>query len=114
MVATFLWPASNITLPIGKDGCQLENEVRKMFGAHCGPVASLAPAFGMISSELLSRATFTIAIATPECTVPTTTSTFSRPTRRFMLSVPASGFDSSSTCTKVISRPPSLPPFCST
>ena len=42
---------------------------------------------------LVSRATFTIAMATPECTVPTTTSTFSRPTRRFMLSVAASGFE---------------------
>ena len=110
----FLWPAFAITLPIGKAGCQFENEVRKMFGAQAGPVASFAPAFGMMSSVLVSRATFTIAMATPECTVPTTTSTFSRPTRRFMLSVAASGFDSSSTCTKATWRPPSLPPFCST
>ena len=59
-----------------------------------------------------SRATFTIAMATPECTVPTTTSTFSRPTRRFMLSVAASGLDSSSTLMNCTSRPPSLRPFC--
>ena len=49
-----------------------------MFGAHSNPVASLAPALGMINSVPLSRATFTIAVATPECTVPITTSTFSR------------------------------------
>ena len=64
-----------------------------MFGAHIGPVASFAPAFGMIRSVLVSLATLTIAMATPECTVPTTTSTFSRPTSRFMLSVAASGFE---------------------
>ena len=114
MVATFLMPASAITLPIGNVVCQFENEVRKMFGAQAGPVASLAPALGMISRVLVSRATFTIAMATPECTVPTTTSTFSRPTSRFMLSVAASGLDLSSTWTKEMARPPSLPPFCST
>ena len=42
-----------------------------MFGAHIGPVIASAPAFGMISSVLVSRATLAIASATPECTVPT-------------------------------------------
>ena len=93
MVTALRRPSSNITLPIGWQTCQLEKDVRKMCGAHIGPVASLTPALGMISGVLVSRATFTIAIATPECTVPTTRSTFSRPTRRFMLSVALSGLD---------------------
>ncbi len=33
-VTTLRWPLSYITLPIGCAGCQLENDVRKMFGAH--------------------------------------------------------------------------------
>src|SRR4029077_11089170 len=64
-VTTLRWPLSYITLPIGWAGCQLVNEVRKMFGAHWLPVAALAPALGMMSSVLLSRATLTIAITTP-------------------------------------------------
>src|ERR1043166_2085532 len=95
MVMTLRWPASYITLPIGKHGCQLVKDVRQMFGAHIARVTSLAPAFGTTSIVLVSFATFAIAIATPECTVPTTTSTLSRPTRRFMLSVPFAGSDSS-------------------
>ena len=70
MVITLRWPASYITLPIGKQGCQLVNEVRQMFGAHSARVISFAPAFGTISSVLVSRATLAIAITTPECTVP--------------------------------------------
>ena len=37
-----------------------------MLVAQSGPVASFTPAFGMISIVLVSRATFTIAMATPE------------------------------------------------
>src|SRR5206468_539260 len=76
-VTAVLCPFSAATFPIARAGCELENDVRKMFGAHMGPVISSAPAFGMIKSALLSRAAFAIAIATPECTVPTTTSTLS-------------------------------------
>jgi hypothetical protein len=32
-VMTFLMPRSAITLPIGQDGCQMENDARKIFGA---------------------------------------------------------------------------------
>ena len=49
-----------------------------MFGAHIGPVTASAPALGTISSVPVSLATLAIAIATPECTVPTITSTLSR------------------------------------
>jgi hypothetical protein len=45
-VTTLRWPLSYITLPIGCAGCQLENDVRKMFGAHWPPVAALAPRSG--------------------------------------------------------------------
>ena len=84
--------------------------MRKMFGAHIGPVMSSAPAFGMISSVLLSRATFAIASATPECTVPISTSTLSRLISLLALSGAFAGSDSSSTVKYSISRPPSLPP----
>ncbi len=66
-----------------------------------------------MSSVLLSRATFDIASATPECTVPTSTSTWSRLMSLFALSGALAGSDSSSTVKYSISRPPSLPPFSS-
>ena len=81
-----------------------------MFGAHIGPVIASAPAFGMISSVLLSFAALAIASATPECTVPTSTSTLSRLISLLTLSVAFDGSDSSSTLKYWISRPPSLPP----
>ncbi len=68
-----------------------------MFGAHWPPVAALAPALGMISKVPLSRATLTIAMTTPECTVPISTSTLSRCTSLLALSVALDGSDSSST-----------------
>ncbi len=67
----------------------------------------------MISSVPLSRATLTIAITTPECTVPISTSTLSRWTSLFALSVAFDGSDSSSTVKYSIARPPSVPPFSS-
>ena len=78
IVTAVFFFCSAITLPIAMPSCELENDVRKTFGAHSGPVMSSAPALGMISSVLLSRATFDIASATPEWTVPTSTSTLSR------------------------------------
>ena len=53
------------TLPIGKDGCQLEKEVRKIFGAQSAPVAASRPALGMINSVLVSLAILTMPICTP-------------------------------------------------
>jgi hypothetical protein len=76
--------------------------------AHSGPVISSAPALGMMSSVLLSRATLDIASATPECTVPTSTSTWSRLTSLFALSGAFAGSDSSSTVKYSISRPRSF------
>jgi len=64
----------------------------------------------MMSSVLLSLATLAMAIATPECTVPTSTSTWSRLTSLLALSEPLAGSDSSSTLKYSISRPASLPP----
>ena len=58
----------------------------------------------------MSFATLAIAIATPECTVPTSTSTLSRLISLLTLSVALAGSDSSSTLKYSISRPPSLPP----
>ena len=81
-----------------------------MFGAHNGPVATPTPALGMRCSVPDSRVTRIIAAATPECTVPITTSTLSRVTRRLTLSVALDGSDSSSTLKNSISRPPNLPP----
>ena len=85
-----------------------------MFGAHSGPVSSSAPALGTIISVLVSRATFAMASATPECTVPTRTSTRSRFTSLFTFSVALAGSDSSSTVKNSTARPPSLPPLPST
>jgi hypothetical protein len=65
-VTTFLRPLSAMTLPIGWAGCQLAGDVRKTLGAHCPPVAALAPALGIRSSVFVSRATLTMAITTPE------------------------------------------------
>jgi hypothetical protein len=59
----------------------------------------------MIRSVPLSRATLTIAITTPECTVPSSTSTLSRCTSLFALSVALDGSDSSSTVKYSIARP---------
>ena len=81
-----------------------------MFCAHIGPVTASAPALGTISRVFESRATLAIAIATPECTVPTTTSTLSRLISLLTLSVALAGSDSSSTTKYSISRPPNLPP----
>ena len=58
-----------------------------MLAPHIGPVIASAPAFGMISSVLLSFAALAIASATPECTVPTSTSTLSRLISLLTLSV---------------------------
>jgi hypothetical protein len=88
----------------------LENELLKMFCAHMGPVTATAPAFGMMRSVSLSLATLAIAMATPECTVPTSTSTLSRLMSLFTLSVAFAGSLSSSTFTYSISRPPMRPP----
>ena len=85
-----------------------------MFGAHIGPVTASAPAFGTIEQRVVSFAALAIAIATPECTVPTTTSTLSRLISLPTLSVAFAGSDSSSTLKYSISRPPSLPPFSCT
>ena len=104
---------SAITLPIAMPICELEKDVRNTFAAQSGPVISSAPALGMISRVLLSRATLDIARATPECTVPTSTSTWSRLMSLFALSGALAGSDSSSTVKYSISRPPSLPPFSS-
>ena len=81
-----------------------------MLAPHIGPVIASAPAFGMTSSVLLSLAALAIASATPECTVPTSTSTLSRLISLLTLSVAFDGSDSSSTLKYWISRPPSLPP----
>ena len=81
-----------------------------MFAPHIGPVIASAPAFGITSSVLLSFAAFAIASATPECTVPTRTSTLSRLISLLTLSVAFAGSDSSSTLKYCTSRPPSLPP----
>jgi hypothetical protein len=110
IVTAVLYPFSAATMPMASPGCELENETRKMFGAHSGPVASSTPALGMISSVLLSRAAFTIAICTPEWTVPTMTSTLSRLMSLLTLSAPFAGSDSSTTVTYSSTRPPSLPP----
>ena len=85
-----------------------------MFGAHSGPVSSSAPALGTIISVLLPRATLAMAIATPECTVPTSTSTPSRLTSLLAFSVALAGSDSSSTVAYDTDAPPSMPPFSST
>ena len=69
-----------------------------------------APAFGTISSVLLSLAALAMASATPECTVPTSTSTWSRLISLLTLSVALDGSLSSSTLKYWISRPASLPP----
>jgi hypothetical protein len=74
----------------------------------------LAPALGTIIRVLVSRATLAMASATPEWTVPTSTSTLSRETSFLAFSVALAGLDSSSTVKYSTSRPPSLPPFSST
>jgi hypothetical protein len=65
--------------------------LRKMLGAHMRPVTASAPALGTISSVPLSLATLAMAMATPECTVPTSTSTLSRLTSLLTLSVALAG-----------------------
>ncbi len=85
-----------------------------MLGAHMGPVTASAPALGTIIRVPLSLATLAIAIATPECTLPTSTSTLSRLISLLTLSVALEGSDSSSTLTNSISRPLSLPPCSAT
>ena len=99
-----------MTLPSGWIGCQLENEVRKMLDEHIGPVMSSAPAFGISSRVPVSLAILAMPSATPEWTVPTSTSTLSRCTSRLVFSGALAGLDSSSTAKYSISRPPSLPP----
>src|SRR5258708_1669075 len=110
IVTAFLWPISAATLPIGNPGCQLLNEVRKMLGAHSLPVASPTPALGISSVACSSRATCTIAPATPEWTVPTRISTFSPTTSLLAFCAPLAGPLSAASLTYRTSRPPSLPP----
>ncbi len=57
---------SAITLPIAMPICEFENDVRNTLAAQSGPVMSSAPALGMTSSVLVSRATLAMARATPE------------------------------------------------
>jgi hypothetical protein len=85
-----------------------------MLGAHMGPVTASAPALGTMSTVPLSFAALAMAMATPECTVPTITSTLSRLMSLLTLSVALAGSDSSSTLKYSISRPASLPPCSST
>ena len=73
-------------------------------------MAKVAKETGTLLIVPVSFATFAIAIATPECTVPTITSTLSRLISLLTLSVAFDGSDSSSTLKYWISRPPSLPP----
>ncbi|KAG1166320.1 hypothetical protein G6F35_018259 [Rhizopus arrhizus] len=75
---------------------------------------ALAPAFVTIKVVSLSLAALASAIATPECTVPISTSTWSRLIRRLAFSAALAGLDSSSTLKYSISRPPSLPPCSAT
>ncbi|KAG1306182.1 hypothetical protein G6F62_015452 [Rhizopus arrhizus] len=75
---------------------------------------ALAPAFVTIKVVSLSLAALASAIATPECTVPISTSTWSRLIRRLSFSAALAGLDSSSTLKYSISRPPSLPPCSAT
>ena len=63
MVIAFFAPFSAATLPMAKAGCQFENELRTMFGPHMAPVMASAPAFGMMSSVLLSFAALAMARA---------------------------------------------------
>src|SRR5450631_3274727 len=67
-----------------------------MFSAHMGPVTATAPALGMMRSVPESLAALAIAMATPECTVPTITSTPSRLMSLPTLSVAFDGSLSSS------------------
>ena len=110
VVFAFFAPLSAATLPIANAGCQFENELRTIFAPHIGPVIASAPALGMMSSVFESFAAFAIASATPECTVPTSTSTLSRLISLPTLSVALDGSDSSSTLKYWTSRPASLPP----
>ncbi len=84
-----------------------------MFGAQSPRVMMSAPAFGTSVGRPASRAIFAMAMATPECTVPMSTSTFSERTSLFVSSVAFVGSDSSSILTKSILRPASVPPCCS-
>ena len=81
-----------------------------MLGAHIAPVTASAPALGTISRVPVSLATLAMAIATPECTVPISTSTWSRLTSLLTLSVALLGSLSSSTLKNATSRPAILPP----
>src|SRR3984893_5151396 len=63
------------------------------------------PGVGMISNVPVSRATLTIAISTPECTVPIRKSTFSRLTSWLAFSGALDGSDSSSAMANSTSRP---------
>ena len=99
-----------MTLPNARVGCELLKLVRNTFGAHRPRVAAWTPALGIRLRTPVSRATFWMPICTPECTVPTMTSTLSRCTSLLAFSIPLDGSDSSSTLKYSISRPPSLPP----
>ena len=85
-----------------------------MFCAHMGPVTASDPALGTMSTVPLSLAARAMAMATPLCTVPTSTSTLSRLISLLTLSVALAGSLSSSTLKNSTSRPPSLPPCSST
>ena len=86
-------------------------EVRNTFLTHRSRVTATLPALGTMVSVPLSDTTLWMPICTPECTVPISTSTPSRLTRRSAFCGAFSGLDSSSSLTIWISRPPSLPPF---
>ena len=113
-VTTFLMPSAAIACPVASPTWVLVKEVRKMFLAHRLRVSWVAPAFGMMVGMPSSRAILLMASATPECTVPMSTSAFSPCTSLVASAVAFGGSDSSSTLTKLIARPASEPPFCFT
>ena len=82
-------------------------------------LVALAPGVNVKGGDDFNRraqmhfAAFAIASVTPECTVPTITSTLSRLISLLTLSVAFEGSDSSSTLKYSISRPASLPPCSS-
>ena len=101
------WPSATV-------GCPMVNEVRNTLGRQALRVTACTPALGMMLSVPLSATTFWIAICTPECTVPTITSTLSCATRRRALASAFFGSDSSSSLIHSTSRPARRPPFSAT
>lgn len=70
-----------------------------MVGAQSSRVAKALPALGMMSGTPFSRAAWTSAMATTECTVPVSACTRSRPSSRFTFCTALAGSDSSSSST---------------